>query len=140
MEGYIHQVQYYETDKMGIVHHSNYIRWMEEARVDMLSRIGWGYDRLEQLGIRSPVIGIDCKYKSPTTFPEKVEIRAEVREYKGVHLVVGYTMRRVEDGQIVLEGTSRHCFLNREGKFLRLAKEHPGLDAALRAMAEGEKE
>lgn len=34
MEPYLHKVQYYETDKMGIVHHSNYIRWMEEARVD----------------------------------------------------------------------------------------------------------
>ena len=40
---YIHKVQYYETDKMGITHHSNYIRWMEEARVDMLEKIDFGY-------------------------------------------------------------------------------------------------
>ena len=33
MEPYLHKVQYYETDKMGIAHHSNYIRWMEEARL-----------------------------------------------------------------------------------------------------------
>ena len=64
MEPYVHKVQYYETDKMGIVHHSNYIRWMEEARIDFLERMGWPYDRLENEGIISPVIGVDCKYKA----------------------------------------------------------------------------
>ena len=51
MEKYKHIVQYYETDKMGIVHHSNYIRWMEEARVDFLSQIGWDFAKLEEMGI-----------------------------------------------------------------------------------------
>ena len=49
-----HKVQYYETDRMGITHHSNYVRWMEEARVHFLEQIGWGYDRLESSGILSP--------------------------------------------------------------------------------------
>ena len=43
MQKYRHIVQYYETDKMGITHHSNYIRWMEEARIDFLRQIGWDY-------------------------------------------------------------------------------------------------
>ena len=63
MELYKHTVQYYETDKMGITHHSNYIRWMEEARVDFLNKIGWGFDRLEDLGMISPVTEVECKYK-----------------------------------------------------------------------------
>ena len=50
-EMYRHIVQYYETDKMGITHHSNYIRWMEEARIDFLSQIGWSYTKLEEKGI-----------------------------------------------------------------------------------------
>ena len=41
MEEYTHSVQYYETDKMGIVHHSNHVRWMEEARVDYLKQLGF---------------------------------------------------------------------------------------------------
>ena len=49
---YIHKVNYYETDKMGVTHHSNYIRWMEEARVDFLEKAGLGYDKIEALGIR----------------------------------------------------------------------------------------
>ena len=51
MKPYIHKVQYYETDKMGITHHSNYIRWMEEARVDFMEQIGWGYDKMEDCEI-----------------------------------------------------------------------------------------
>ena len=43
MKAYQHKVQYYETDKMGITHHSNYIRWMEEARIDFLEQLGWNY-------------------------------------------------------------------------------------------------
>ena len=54
-----HTVQYYETDKMGIAHHSNYIRWMEEARVDLLSKIGWDYDHMEALGVFSPVTAVE---------------------------------------------------------------------------------
>ena len=45
---YVHQAQYYETDQMGIIHHSNYIRWMEEARTDVLEQIGLPYDRSEE--------------------------------------------------------------------------------------------
>ena len=47
MKPYIHTVQYYETDCMGITHHSNYIRWMEEARVDFLTQVGWPLKTLE---------------------------------------------------------------------------------------------
>ena len=46
---YEHKVQYYETDQMGIVHHSNYIRWFEEARVDFLDQVDMSYARMEEL-------------------------------------------------------------------------------------------
>ena len=49
MRPYLHTVQYYETDRMGITHHSNYIRWMEEARVDLLSQLGWPLEKLEAM-------------------------------------------------------------------------------------------
>ena len=50
MNAYRHTVQYYETDRMGIVHHSNYIRWMEEARIHMMEQMGMGYDMMEAEG------------------------------------------------------------------------------------------
>lgn len=136
MTPYIHTVQYYETDKMGITHHSNYIRWMEEARVALLEEMGWGYDKLEALGVGSPVIGVNCEYKNPTAFRDQVEITASVAEYQGVHLVVSYRMRRVSDGKTVLTGFSRHCFMGTDGKLLRLNRTLPEFHAALRALAE----
>ena len=84
MRPYEHKVQYYETDKMGIVHHSNYIRWMEEARVDFLEQIGWGMDRLEALGMVSPVTAVECKYKVSTKFPERIRIEVGIEEFRGV--------------------------------------------------------
>lgn len=74
MNKYQHKVQYYETDKMGIVHHSNYIRWMEEARIDFLSQIGWAFEKIEESGIASPVIAVDCKYIQSTNFGNVVSM------------------------------------------------------------------
>ena len=68
MKPYTHKVNYYETDKMGITHHSNYVRFMEEARVDFLDQIGWSFIDLENKGIVSPVIHIECTFKKTTTF------------------------------------------------------------------------
>ena len=134
MTPYRHRVNYYETDKMGVTHHANYIHWMEEARIDFLDQIGWGYAKLEDIGVVSPVIALTCEYKSPTTFNDRVDVTVAVREYRGPRLVVAYEMRR-EDGTLVFTGTSSHCFLDREGKFLRLKKAVPELDAALSRMA-----
>lgn len=53
---YTHRVQYYETDKMGIVHHSNYIRWFEEARIDWMRHCGISYREMEKQGIIVPVL------------------------------------------------------------------------------------
>ena len=58
MNTYKHEVKYYECDRMGITHHSNYVRFMEEARVDYLDQLGYGFDRIEAEGVVSPVISI----------------------------------------------------------------------------------
>ena len=67
MKPYQHTVQYYETDRMGITHHSNYIRWMEEARVDFLAQLGWNLERLEAMGAVSPVTALDVWWCSRET-------------------------------------------------------------------------
>ncbi len=67
---YQHKVQYYETDGMGIVHHSNYIRWFEEARVDFLAQIGMPFEQVEARGIVSPVLRVSCEYKTMARFGE----------------------------------------------------------------------
>lgn len=127
MKIYTHKVQYYETDKMGITHHSNYIRWMEEARTDFLEQIGWSYKSLEDSGIISPVVAVDCKYRATTTFSDEIEIKVSVEEMKGVKLVLRYEMRKKGEDNIVFTGHSEHCFLDQEGHIVKMKKEYPEL-------------
>ncbi len=129
---YEHRVQYYETDRMGITHHSNYIRWMEEARVDFLDRLGWSYARLEEEGIVSPVVSVECHYKHSSTFHDRIRIEVAVESLTAAKLKLRYTMTG-EDGKTVCTGRSEHCFLSPEGRILRLSREYPAFHAALAA-------
>ena len=78
MENWIHKVQYYETDQMQIVHHSNYIKWFEEARMYLLEEMGFGYSQMESEGLVIPVLSVQADYKSMVRFGESVEIEAKV--------------------------------------------------------------
>ena len=132
MKKYIHKVNYYETDKMGITHHSNYIRWMEEARIDFLEQIGFGYDKLEEDGIISPVIAVECDYKMSTTFGDTIEIEVALEEFKGVKLIIQYLMKNIHTNDIVLIGKTKHCFVNKDNKPIILKKEYPNFDKKLK--------
>ena len=123
---YIHRVQYYETDKMGITHHSNYIRWMEEARVAFLAEIGWDYAKLEDMGIVSPVLNISCDYKKTTTFSDEISIEVTIREFRGVKLFLTYVMKN-DKGEIVCTAESSHAFLDTNGRPLKVKQDFPEL-------------
>ena len=133
MKKYIHKVQYYETDKMGITHHSNYIRFMEEARTEYLSEVGFPMTMLEKAGITSPVVSVNCDYKHPTTYSDEIEIEVRVAAYSGVRLTIGYTMKDAASGALVATGSSVHCFLKPDGKPVALKRYFPALDEIFRA-------
>ncbi len=135
MHIYKHTVKYYETDRMGFTHHSNYIRWMEEARIDFMDRIGWNYQRFEDEGLISPVTAVECKYRKTTTFPDTVTIDVSVEEFRSIKLRIKYVMSK-ENGDIVCEGASEHCFLNKDGKLVRIDKEYPEFAKILTQMTE----
>ena len=80
MKPYIHKVNYYETDKMGITHHSNYVRFMEETRVFYMDQMGWSYAKMEETGIASPVVSLECTFKKPTTFADEITIELKVEK------------------------------------------------------------
>ena len=130
MRPYVHKVQYYETDKMGITHHSNYIRWMEEARVDFLDQIGFSFDRLESEGLSSPILSVDCKYRQPTKFGELVTITIAICELKHVKMVLEYTMKN-QEGETVCTGHTELAFFGKDGKPVRLEKDCPEFYKAL---------
>ena len=132
MSKYTHTVNYYETDKMGITHHSNYIRFMEEARMHYLSEIGFPMTMLEKAGILSPVVSVNCEYRHTTTYSDEIEIEVCVTGYTGVKLTLSYTMTNKENGVLVAIATSVHCFINQNGTPIPLKKYFPELDAILK--------
>ncbi len=122
---YHHRAQYYETDQMGIVHHSNYIRWFEEARVDLMEQIGFGYAKMEKHGIGSPVLSVSCQYRSMTHFFDDVIVIPKVEAYTGVKLSLSYRVLDAASRELRAEGESSHCFLNREGRPVSLKRALP---------------
>ncbi len=120
---YEHNAKYYETDQMGIIHHSNYIRWFEEARIDFLNQINFGYRQMEEQGIVSPVLSISCEYKSMVKFDDTVLIYVKLKEYKGVKFTLEYEIRDKFTNELRTKGTTTHCFLNKEGRIVNIKKE-----------------
>ena len=129
---YEHKVQYYETDLMGCVHHSNYIRWFEEARTAYLERMDMGYDRMEAAGIISPVLEVEAQYRSMTRYGENVKISMKIVKYNGIRLQLEYQIRDRKDGTVRCTGKSSHCFLDRNGRPVSLKKAQPVWDRLLR--------
>lgn len=110
---YKKRVTYYETDMMGVVHHSNYIRWYEEARVDFLRSVDLSYRKMEDEDIQIPVVSVNCKYKSPAVFDDEVIIRTGIRKYNGIVAEIEYTVIRKADNIVLAVGDSSHCFVDR---------------------------
>ncbi len=133
---YLHKTQYYETDQMGVVHHSNYIRWFEEARTDLLERAGLGYDKMEKLGINVPVLAASCEYKTSVRYGETVAIIPKVETYTGLRLTVSYRVIDADSGELRATGETRHAFLDRNFKPSPLRRSHPGVDALMTGLAD----
>ncbi|MBP5541303.1 MAG: acyl-CoA thioesterase [Bacteroidales bacterium] len=128
MEPYRHEIKYYECDRMGITHHSNYIRIMEEARVWWMDQAGFGFERLEAEGVVSPVVSVECIYKKPTTFKDLVEVELSVAEVSPLKITFAYTMRC--QGTLVCTAKSTHCFLE-NGRPINVAQRFPQLAEAI---------
>ncbi len=135
---YRHRVQYYETDQMKVVHHSNYIRWFEEARTDFLEKSGFSYAWMEEQGIIIPVLSVSAEYKAMVHYGEDILIKPTVTEFNGVKLLLSYEVRQDRTGELTTTGTSSHCFLDREYRPLRLKKEFPQVYMMFASCLEGQ--
>ncbi|MBR6457409.1 MAG: acyl-CoA thioesterase [Bacteroidales bacterium] len=129
MTTYIHEVKYYECDRMGITHHSYYARFMEEARIDLLNQLGYPFEKMEEEGIVSPVVSLAIDFKKPTTFPDRIEIEVRVKEMSDLKVTFAYTMK--SGGALVCRATSTHCFLGPDHRPVVYADKWPDLTAKL---------
>lgn len=116
------KINYYETDKMGVVHHSNYIRYMEESRCAWLESIEMPFEVLEENDITIPVLGVKCEYKHHVTFGDTIIIVPFVKEYNGVRMTVGYEVTDKKTGNKVIEAETKHCFTNKNLRPVNLKK------------------
>lgn len=119
------KINYYETDRMGVVHHSNYIRFLEEARCQMLLTHHMPYSSFEEQGVMIPVLGIHCNYKNHVTFDDIIEIKPFVKEFNGIRLTMGYEIINKKTGVLVLTGETKHCFTDLNLRPIRLQKQIP---------------
>lgn len=133
---YIRNAKYYETDQMGIIHHSNYIRWMEEARLDVMKQAGISYRELEEMGIIIPVLSVSCQYKSMVHFDDTVEISVKTVKYTGVKFELEYEFKDAETGKTYTTGASSNCFLDRDYRVISLKHQNPGLHEKFKKMLE----
>ena len=131
---YLRKVNYYETDKMGITHHSNYIRWMEEARIAFLNHYNCGLAKFEAYGVVSPVLAVNCQYKHTTAFEDEIRINVSIEKYTGVKLKFKYIMMNIKKDTIVLVGESEHCFLDENNIPIIIRKKFPEFDSILKGL------
>lgn len=119
------KINYYETDRMGVVHHSNYIRFLEEARCQMLAINDIPYSAFESQGVMIPVLGVNCNYKCHVTFGDIIQIKPFVKDFNGVRLTMGYQITNKKTGDLVLTGETKHCFTDLNLRPIRLQKHIP---------------
>ncbi|MBO5542905.1 MAG: acyl-CoA thioesterase [Acholeplasmatales bacterium] len=124
MMTYERKAFYHETDQMGVIHHSNYLRWLEEARIFFLDNLGLSYKKMEEIGIISPVVSIKLDYIKPVHFDDYVLIDMKVIKYTGVKMIFEYVIRDKNTNDVMVRAESSHCFT--DGKnVISFKREYP---------------
>ena len=135
MRELIRKAKYYETDQMGIIHHSNYIRWMEEARIDMLDQLGYPYRRFEEMGYMSPVLRAECEYRKSVKFDDEVKIAVSLQEFGRVKFTLRYDIYNMSaGGELSACGSTTHCFLKKNGRPVLIDKEMPEFTESIKSL------
>lgn len=119
---YKRKINYYETDRMGIVHHSNYIRFLEEARCAWLEHYNLPFAYIEEQGITIPVLEVDCKYKNHVTLGDVITIKPTTSKFNGIRMEISYEVLEEKTGKVVIEATTKHCFTDRNLRPINLKK------------------
>lgn len=133
---YHRKINYYETDRMGIVHHSNYIRFFEEARLEMMTEVGLDYAAMEEQGIIIPVTFVECKYVSPFRFGDRIRVESVFTKFDGIKMEISYEIFREGEDKASTTGKSGHCFLDGEMKPIRMKREFPEIYARLKELVQ----
>ena len=108
------RVRYAETDRMGLLHHSNYFVYFEMGRTEMLRARGVSYREIEDAGHFLVIVDLGCKYKRPARYDDLLSIRTTVTRVTHVKIVHAYQVTR--EGLLLAEGHSTLACVDREGR------------------------
>ena len=128
---YERKINYYETDRMGVVHHSNYIRYMEEARCGWMEALGIPMSLLEERGFTIPTLEVNCRYLYHVTSGDVITVAPVITAYNGVRMTVSYEIRDKKTGREVARAESKHCFTTRDLRPVNMKKNDREISAVM---------
>lgn len=121
------RVRYAETDQMGVVYHARYLDWFEVGRTEMIRSCGMDYRTLEDKGLLLPVVDLTVQYRKPARYDDWIVIGTRLTEFSNIRLEFAYEIRKQEDQDLLVTGTTRHMWVNRQWKPARIDREAPEL-------------
>ncbi|NWF85442.1 MAG: acyl-CoA thioesterase [Bryobacteraceae bacterium] len=124
------RVRYAETDQMGVVYHANYLVWMEMARTELCRVRGVRYRDIElQDGVLLAVVEVNCRYLAPARYDDEIVARAKLAASNPRMITFGYEILRAETGQTLSTGETKHMFLDKDGRRVRVPQKYRSLFA-----------
>ena len=107
------RVQYYDTDQMGVVHHSNYVRYFEIGRTELMRSIGLSYKEMEDSGTVMPITNVEVQYFYPARYDEFIYVKSYVKEIPKVRITFHYEIYN-EQRKLLVAGSTTLAFINKE--------------------------
>lgn len=105
------EVRYAETDQMGVVHHANYVVWLELARTTLCSKTGFHYAEIEKSGFLLMVTGVELRYLRPAHYGDTIEVHAQVGRLASRGVRFEYQVRRGEE--LLSTGATDHIWVDK---------------------------
>jgi acyl-CoA thioester hydrolase len=127
-------VRYAETDKMGIVHHSNYLIWFEAGRTDFIKGSNISYSDMEEKGIFIPLSESSSKYIAAAKYEDELIIKTWVKELTPIKVEFSYSVIREKDQKEIAKGSTLHVFVSTDFKIINLKKSHPEIFDKLQSL------
>ncbi len=131
-------VIYTEIDRMGIVHHSNYVLWFEKSRRDYLKKAGISKSKLAFQGFFLPLSKIECKFKRPAKYGDEIRVITKLASISCVETVFEYEVLDKVKGKLLATGNTVHVWTNRKVKPVNIEKEAPDVYWQLKRFSESE--
>ncbi|MBI5365315.1 MAG: acyl-CoA thioesterase [Planctomycetes bacterium] len=98
------RVRYAETDQMGVVHHANYLLYLEESRTRLMAERGCSYAELERRGIGLPVRRLELRFRRPAVYEEELVVRTRVQSLRAASITFESEVVRAADSALIASG------------------------------------